>query len=78
MDDCVRVVQIPLVEAVDDLERRTEAGQPEAPAIFWANLDMEGHPHPLTLHAGLPPTSGEKRILSQWIRDRVAPQRPND
>jgi hypothetical protein len=42
-------------------------------AIFWANLDMEGRPDPLTVHAGLPPTSGEKWILSQWIRDRAAP-----
>jgi len=41
-------------------------------AIFWANCDMEGRPEPLTLHAGLPPISGEKWILSQWIRDRVA------
>ncbi|MGN6058399.1 MAG: 2OG-Fe(II) oxygenase [Sphingomicrobium sp.] len=40
-------------------------------AIFWANCDMEGHPDPMTLHAGLPPTSGEKWILSQWIRDRA-------
>lgn len=44
-------------------------------AIFFANVDMEGHPDPLTLHAGCAPTSGEKWILSQWIRDRVAPPR---
>jgi prolyl 4-hydroxylase len=44
-------------------------------AIFWANCDMEGRPDPLTLHAGLPPTSGEKWILSQWIRDRAPPSR---
>ena len=43
-------------------------------AIFWANVDMEGRPDPLTRHAGLPPTSGEKWIFSQWIRDRVAGQ----
>lgn len=42
-------------------------------AIFWANCDMEGRPDPTTLHAGLPPTSGEKWILSQWIRDRAPP-----
>ena len=42
-------------------------------AIFWANCDMEGRPDPMTLHAGLPPTSGEKWTLSQWIRDRVPP-----
>jgi hypothetical protein len=40
-------------------------------AIFWANLDRESRPDPLTLHAGLAPTSGEKWILSQWIRDRT-------
>jgi prolyl 4-hydroxylase len=42
-------------------------------AIFWANCDMKGRPDPMTLHAGLPPTSGEKWILSQWIRDRGPP-----
>jgi hypothetical protein len=40
-------------------------------AIFFANVDGGGKPDPLTLHAGLPPTSGEKWILSQWIRDRA-------
>ena len=40
-------------------------------AIFWANCDMEGRPDPMSLHAGLPPATGEKWILSQWIRDRV-------
>lgn len=40
-------------------------------AIFWANCDIEGRPDPMTLHAGLPPTRGEKWVLSQWIRDRV-------
>ncbi len=39
-------------------------------AIFWANLDPENKPDPLTLHAGLPPTSGEKWVFSQWIRER--------
>ena len=41
-------------------------------AIFWANLDVGGRPDPLTLHAGLPPTSGVKWIFSQWIREKVA------
>jgi hypothetical protein len=50
------------------LRYRGKAGD----AIFWANCDMEGRPDPMTLHAGLPPTSGEKWILSQWIRDRGA------
>ena len=29
-------------------------------AIFWANVDRQNEPDPLTLHAGMPPTSGEK------------------
>jgi hypothetical protein len=41
-------------------------------AIFWANLDREGKPDPLSIHAGLPPASGEKWVLSQWIRDRAS------
>jgi prolyl 4-hydroxylase len=40
-------------------------------ALFWANVDGQRRPDPLTRHAGLPPTSGEKWILSQWIRDRA-------
>jgi hypothetical protein len=40
-------------------------------AIYWANVDDAGRPDHLTRHAGLPPTSGEKWVLSQWIRDRV-------
>jgi hypothetical protein len=39
-------------------------------ALFFANVDGAGAPDPRTLHAGLPPTSGEKWVLSQWIRDR--------
>ena len=40
-------------------------------ALFFANVTREGRPDPLGLHAGRPPLSGEKWILSQWIRDRV-------
>jgi prolyl 4-hydroxylase len=39
-------------------------------AIAFASVDPDGRPDPLTLHAGLPPTSGEKWIYSQWVRDR--------
>lgn len=39
-------------------------------ALFFANIDTNGALDPLTQHAGRPPTSGEKWILSQWIRDR--------
>jgi len=40
-------------------------------AIFFANVDPSGAPDRMTLHAGRPPSSGEKWILSQWIRDRT-------
>jgi hypothetical protein len=38
--------------------------------LFFANVTREGAPDPQTLHAGLPPTSGEKWVFSQWIRDQ--------
>lgn len=43
-------------------------------AVFFYNVDAEGRPDRLTLHEGSAPTSGEKWLLSQFIRDR--PQRP--
>lgn len=39
-------------------------------ALFFANVLRDGSPDFQTLHAGLPPTSGEKWVFSQWIRDR--------
>ena len=39
-------------------------------AVAFANLDRSGKPDPMTLHAGLATTRGEKWLLSQWIRDR--------
>lgn len=39
--------------------------------LFWTNVDREGRADPLTMHAGTPPTSGEKWVVSQWIRDRA-------
>jgi hypothetical protein len=39
-------------------------------AIYWANVDDSGRPDRLTRHAGLPPTSGEKWIFSQWLRSQ--------
>jgi hypothetical protein len=39
-------------------------------AIFFANTGADGAPDPSTLHAGAPPTRGEKWLLSQWIRDK--------
>ncbi len=43
-------------------------------AVFWHNLDADGGPDQMTMHAGMPPTSGEKWLLSQFIRDK--PQLP--
>jgi hypothetical protein len=40
-------------------------------ALYFANVDMRNKPDPRSLHAGLAPTSGEKWLLSQWIRDRI-------
>jgi hypothetical protein len=42
-------------------------------ALVFFNVDPAGQPDRRTLHAGLPPTEGEKWLLSQWIRDRPAP-----
>jgi hypothetical protein len=38
-------------------------------ALVFFNLDDTGQPDRRTVHAGLPPTRGEKWLLSQWIRD---------
>lgn len=40
-------------------------------ALFFTNVTQDGDPDPRTLHAGRPPTKGEKWIFSQWIRDRM-------
>lgn len=37
-------------------------------ALFFMNVDEAGNGDPLTQHIGLPPVSGEKWLLSQWIR----------
>lgn len=37
-------------------------------ALLWRNVQAGGAPEPLALHAGLPPTRGEKWLLSKWIR----------
>lgn len=50
-----------------ELKFRGSAGD----ALFFANVTPEGQPDPRTLHAGLPPTSGEKWVMSNWIRDRT-------
>lgn len=40
-------------------------------ALLWANTLPDGSVDRRTRHAGLPPTSGEKRVLSQWLRGRA-------
>jgi prolyl 4-hydroxylase len=39
-------------------------------ALYFTNLDPAGTPDSRTLHAGLPPTRGEKWLFSQWVRNR--------
>lgn len=50
---------------LDQRHRPTAGG-----ALCFVNVQPTGAPDRRTLHAGLPPTSGEKWLLSQWIRDR--------
>ena len=40
-------------------------------ALLWANTRPDGSIDPGTRHAGLPPTKGEKWVLSQWLRGRA-------
>lgn len=42
--------------------------------IFW-NLSATGEREPFSLHGGLPVESGEKWLLSQWVRQRPTPLR---
>lgn len=53
-----------------DLKLRGRKGD----AILWANVTPDGRADPLSRHAGLPPTQGEKWVLSQWMRP-FAPRR---
>jgi prolyl 4-hydroxylase len=39
-------------------------------ALLFRNVTADGSPDPLTLHAGLPVSRGEKLIASRWIRER--------
>lgn len=63
------------------LNEAFEGGETEFPLIgvrykgnkgdalcFW-NVMPDGSPERRTLHAGLPPTRGEKWLLSQWVRN---------
>ncbi len=40
-------------------------------AVYFAHVDPSGKQDPLSLHAGLVVTKGEKWVLSQWIHDRT-------
>jgi prolyl 4-hydroxylase len=40
-------------------------------ALMWANTLPDGRIDRRTRHAGLPPTAGEKWVLSQWLRGRA-------
>ena len=40
-------------------------------ALIFRGVDSAGNPDPRSLHAGRPPTSGEKWVLSQFIRNRA-------
>jgi predicted 2-oxoglutarate/Fe(II)-dependent dioxygenase YbiX len=43
---------------------------PAGGALWFYNTQASGTPDRRTLHAGLPPTRGEKWLLSQWVRER--------
>ncbi|WP_374599394.1 prolyl hydroxylase family protein [Brevundimonas sp.] len=51
----------------EDRRHRGRAGD----AIMWANTLADGEIDPRTVHAGLPPTAGQKWVFSQWMRDRA-------
>ncbi|NNC78454.1 MAG: hypothetical protein HKN77_10855 [Woeseiaceae bacterium] len=38
-------------------------------ALLFTNVTESGQPDENTMHAGMPPTSGEKWVFSQWIRE---------
>jgi prolyl 4-hydroxylase len=40
-------------------------------AVLFTNVGPDGRRDPLSAHAGLPVTRGEKLIASKWIRDRA-------
>lgn len=42
-------------------------------AIFWANVLPDGRPDYRTGHQALPPSRGEKWVLSQWVRAKPFP-----
>ncbi len=55
-----------------ELDQRIRGSKGEA--LLWRNVREDGAPEPRTLHAGRPPTSGEKWVLSKWIRSKPQSQ----
>jgi prolyl 4-hydroxylase len=46
-------------------------------SLHWRNVLPDGSPDPLTLHAGLPPTRGEKWLISKWMHTKaIRPGQP--
>jgi prolyl 4-hydroxylase len=41
----------------------------EGNAVFWVNLQEDGHGDERVLHAGLPVTSGKKLGMNIWTRE---------
>lgn len=39
-------------------------------SLMFLNVDANGSPDPMSMHAGLPPTRGEKWVLSLWLRGK--------
>jgi prolyl 4-hydroxylase len=39
-------------------------------ALLFLNVDANGDPDPMSMHAGLPTTHGEKWVLSLWLRGK--------
>lgn len=54
---------------INDIRHRGSTGD----ALMWSNVLPDGGVDQATVHAGLPPRSGRKWVLSQWIRDRPQP-----
>lgn len=53
--------------AHEDRRHRGKKGD----ALMWANTLADGQIDVRTVHAGLPPTAGQKWVFSQWMRDRA-------
>ena len=47
-------------------------------AVVFSNVLPDGSPDFNTVHAGLPPSSGRKWVLSQWMRNKPYQYRPQD